>query len=187
MNTVIISTETLLSASKKIAAEKGIKAINIRSVAEEANVSIGSVYNYFKNKEQLISETIAAIWCDVFHTAGGCRHLDSFHDCLIWLISMIDQCCREYPDILTAHPHSFHEKEGLEKGKMMMEKYLTHIHEHLKQVLENDKKIRKDLFDEDFTMEAFIDFTFSNITLSAKSHHKNYTTLIKLIDKLLYQ
>lgn len=187
MNTVITSAEALLGASKKIVAEKGIKAINIRSVAEEANVSVGSVYNYFKNKEALVSETIADIWCDVFHSAQGCTHFESFHDCLIWLISMIEKCCSEYPDILTAHPHSFQEKEGLVKGRMMMEKYLTHIHDHLKKVLEKDKKIKEGIFDEDFTMDELIDFTFSNITLCAKSNNKNYTTFIKLIDKLLYE
>ena len=186
MNTVITSAELLLNASKKIAAEKGIKAINIRSVAEKANVSVGSVYNYFKNKEALISETIADIWCDIFHNAEGCKELDSFHDCLIWLISMIDKCCSEYPDILTAHPHSFHQKEELEKGRMMMEKYLTHIHHHLKEVLKNDKRIKQGVFDDSFTRDEFIDFTFSNIILSVKSNKKNYSTLIKLIDKLLY-
>ncbi len=186
MNIVITSAELLLNASKKIATEKGIKAINIRNVAEEANVSVGSVYNYFKNKEALISETIAAIWCDIFHNAEGYKELDSFHDCLIWLISMIDKCCSEYPDILTAHPHSIHQKEELEKGRMMMEKYLTHIHYHLKKVLENDKKIKEGIFDDSFTRDEFINFTFSNIVLSAKGNQKNYSTLIKLIDKLLY-
>lgn len=186
MNIGITSAELVLSASKKIAAEKGIKAISIRSVAEKANVSVGSVYNYYKNKESLINETIADIWCDIFHNAQGCRELDSFHDCVIWLISKIDQCCSEYPDILSEHPHSMQQREALEKGRLMMEKYFTHIHNQLKKVLENDRRIKDDVFNEYFTMDEFISFTFSNIILSAKDNQKNYSTLIKLIDKLLY-
>lgn len=187
MNTAVTSAEALLKASKEIAAEKGIGSINIRNVAERAHVSVGSVYNYFESKEILVSETIAAIWCDIFRDTNGCLEMGSFHDGMVWLIGMIDKCGREYPDILTAHPYSIHGDLELKRGRRMMEQYLTHVIGQLKYVLEQDRKIKQGVFDDSFTEDEFIDFVFSNVVMSAKCGNRNMAVLVKLIDKILYE
>lgn len=51
--------DKILAVSKGIASYKGFRAINIRAVASKAEVSIGSVYNYFPDKLTLLQATIA--------------------------------------------------------------------------------------------------------------------------------
>ena len=49
VNLTITSKEEILKAGRKIAQEKGLSAINMRSVAAECNIALGTLYNYYSN------------------------------------------------------------------------------------------------------------------------------------------
>ena len=59
MNKTVTSKEDILSVSRELAAEKGIQEINMRSVAARCGVAVGSVYNYFSSKNDLMIAVIA--------------------------------------------------------------------------------------------------------------------------------
>lgn len=50
--------ETLIDAARKLIAQEGVKGVTIERIAELANVSKGTIYLYYKNKEDLIQATI---------------------------------------------------------------------------------------------------------------------------------
>ena len=52
----------ILNAAIKIFAEDGYQQAKISRIAQEAGVAHGSVYTYFKNKEDLLFKMIATIW-----------------------------------------------------------------------------------------------------------------------------
>ena len=58
MNTVITSRENILETCKKIVSNKGLTAINMRLVAKECNIALGSIYYYFPSKDELLSGMI---------------------------------------------------------------------------------------------------------------------------------
>ena len=45
--------ELIVETSKKLFAEKGYAATGLREISEQSNVSIGNIYNYFKNKKEI--------------------------------------------------------------------------------------------------------------------------------------
>lgn len=47
--------EYILGIAKQFFAEKGYSATGIREIAQEAGISLGNFYNYFKNKEELFA------------------------------------------------------------------------------------------------------------------------------------
>ncbi len=51
--------ETLTDAARKIIAQEGLPGLTIERVAELANVSKGTIYLYFKNKDELIRATVS--------------------------------------------------------------------------------------------------------------------------------
>ena len=55
MNTVVTSRQALLAASRTVARRQGLGGLSIRAVAAEARVSVGSVYNYFSGKTELLA------------------------------------------------------------------------------------------------------------------------------------
>ena len=54
MNTGITSKEAIMQACRKIAAQKGLSALNMRTVAKECNIALGTLYNYYADKDELL-------------------------------------------------------------------------------------------------------------------------------------
>jgi AcrR family transcriptional regulator len=52
----------LIEETRKQIAERGYKNTTIRSVAEECNIGVGTVYNYFKSKEVLVASFVLEDW-----------------------------------------------------------------------------------------------------------------------------
>ncbi|MEE2653684.1 MAG: TetR/AcrR family transcriptional regulator [Pseudomonadota bacterium] len=51
--------ERLLKSAESLVREGGFKALTIQALAADAQVSVGSVYRYFKNKDQLATEVFS--------------------------------------------------------------------------------------------------------------------------------
>ena len=67
MNIVVTSKDEILKTNRELIQKQGWSAVSIRSVAAACGVSVGSIYNYFKSKEALMSATVESVWCDIFH------------------------------------------------------------------------------------------------------------------------
>ena len=53
------TVEALLDSAAQLLASEGYAAVSTNRVAERAGVSIGSLYEYFPNKQALIAEALA--------------------------------------------------------------------------------------------------------------------------------
>ncbi|OJV66619.1 MAG: hypothetical protein BGO41_04130 [Clostridiales bacterium 38-18] len=49
-------------AAKEIMAEDGYEGLNMRNVAKKSGIAIGTVYNYFDNKEAIVIHLMLAYW-----------------------------------------------------------------------------------------------------------------------------
>ena len=54
--------ETLLDLARSIADSDGIEAVNIRTIAQRAGIAIGTMYNYFSSKEQILLALTEEYW-----------------------------------------------------------------------------------------------------------------------------
>lgn len=65
----VVSKETLIESAKKCISEKGLEKLTLKSVAEQANVSQGTVYYHFRTKENLMLEVVGHVcgssWANV--------------------------------------------------------------------------------------------------------------------------
>ncbi|WP_456406684.1 TetR/AcrR family transcriptional regulator [Caldithrix abyssi] len=52
----------ILQAAVEIFAQKGYQQAKISEIAKKAGVAHGSVYTYYKNKEELLYQMISAVW-----------------------------------------------------------------------------------------------------------------------------
>ena len=72
MNKTITSKDLLLTAAKEIAQQDGFEKLSIRGVASKCGVSIGSIYNYFPDKDSMIHSIIDDFLVDC-DTRNHCR------------------------------------------------------------------------------------------------------------------
>ena len=75
LNMAVTSREEILAVCREIVAEEGLSSVNMRLVASRCNIALGSVYNYFPSKSELLLATIESVWMDIFHMNG--QHLCS--------------------------------------------------------------------------------------------------------------
>lgn len=184
MNKPVTSKEEILRVCRSIAKEDGISAINIRNVAAKCEISVGSMYNYFSSKADLLSNTVASIWMDIFHMSGG-EFPKDFIPCLEWVFKGIEIGREKYPGFYAFHSVIFTSKNKAE-GKAIMDKYLNHMKISLLAALNNDKKVRKDAFSDDFTQEVFVDTVISLIISQILTESKNYAGILEILKRSLY-
>ena len=67
MNTVITSKEAIMQVCRRIVAEKSLTALNMRLVADECHIALGTLYNYYADKDELVLATVESILRDIFH------------------------------------------------------------------------------------------------------------------------
>lgn len=184
MNPNITNKDEILKSCRLLVQEKGLKALTMRNVAGKCGVALGSLYNYFPSKDDLIFESIRSIWQDAFHEEGGSFDPKNFVSLVRWFSSSLTTLKNLYPGFFTLHAMSF-ASEGKAKGKSERERVFAHMKSRMRSTLDQDPKVRKDAFyslDED----QFIDLIFLDIVYSHLEGWDDEKGVLALIEKTLY-
>lgn len=185
MNNVVTSKEAILEVSRMLIQEKGWSAVNIRAVASAGNISVGSVYNYFASKSELVTTTIESIWMDIFQVPMQRASNCDFLSCVEWIYRQLAIGAEKYPDFLKLHSMGFVSTDKTE-GKQRMSQSWMHIQKHLLDVLKRDTKIRSDAFDDVFTAEKFVGYIFSILYFSLLQKNYDASAVVEMARRLIY-
>lgn len=185
MNHMVASKEAILEASRNLIREQGWKALSIRSVAAACGVAVGSIYNYFDSKSDLIMATVESVWCDIFHISGEEAASADFVDCIVWFFESMERGGQKYPGFFTLHSMSFI-GEDKSKGQQLMKQSWEHIQRRLYGVLMSDKNVRPDAFDSRFTPEKFVDLTFSWMISALLKEDYDSSAIVEVIRRSIY-
>lgn len=185
MNNVVTSKEAILEASKNLIKENGWPAVNIRAVAATGGISVGSIYNYFSSKTELIAATVESVWCEIFSIPEQKEIFSDFLLCIDWIFDSIKKGNEKYPGFFTLHAMSFLGEEK-ECGQQLMKQAWEHIKNGLCTVLANDKKIRSEAFDEVLTIQKFVDTIFSFIVSSLLLQNYDCAAIKEIVRRTIY-
>ena len=185
MNTVVTSREAILRVSRDLIREQGWAAVNIRAVANACDISVGTVYNYFQSKADLLAATVESVWFDIFHFPEGGGAFDSFTGCVEWAFDSMKKGDEKYPGFFTLHSMSFvgEEKSG---AQQRMAQSRQHMKERLLLVLANDPNVRSDVFDDSFTRKKFVEIVFSLILSACLQRDYDSAAILGMIRRVLY-
>ena len=75
MKKAITTKEKILENANKEARSKGLEKIGMREISSASSVALGTLYNYFPDKESLIIATISSIWNE---TIGNLKKPEGF-------------------------------------------------------------------------------------------------------------
>ncbi|MBS5112210.1 MAG: TetR/AcrR family transcriptional regulator [Coprobacillus cateniformis] len=184
MNKIVTSKEDILKASREIASKDGLQSINMRNVAKHCGVAVGSIYNYFPSKADLIIATVEDIWKSFFHM-GDDLYFKHFNDCVDWLFTTIQRGTKQYPGFFIAHAQGF-QSSDVKQGREVMEEYFKHIQRSLLMVLNHDQQVKQDVFNDDYTKEDFIQFVFVNIMNLLSQQQPSCHILLETIQRVIY-
>ena len=175
-----------MQISRKIAAEKGLKALSMRAVAGECGIALGTLYNYFSDKEELLIATISSLWQDLFQLSPReNRDNQLFTEYVETLFGNVRERISKYPDFFTTHSAVI-ANSGKNRALNAMEKCTDEIRGTLLEVLREDKAVSADAFCEGLTRESFVEFVLDSIILLL-IQQKSCDTLIAVIKKVIYR
>lgn len=154
MNPKVSSREEILEMTKGMVTESGIGSVSIRSVAERCGIAVGSVYNYFPSKRELMVAVIETVWRDIFD-------LSEVGD--EGLIPLVDRVIRSleagkerYPNFFGLHFLALG-KEDSAFAKPMMDRFLERLKAMFRAAAERDRTIPQGRWSEEFTPEDLSD------------------------------
>mgnify|MGYP002924341083 FL=1 len=180
VNTVVTSKEAIMKTCRDMVSERGLSALDMRSVAKACHVALGSLYNYFPSKDALVTATIESVWQDIFHMEQCCEQ-KPFPEYVRWIFDSVRQGTREYPHFFTAHSISV-ASSAKEQARKTMEQYFSHMKAGMAQSLRADPAVRRDAFSASFSESDLIDFVLSNLlTLLARQEDDCEVLLLSLI------
>ena len=126
MNTIVTSKEEILKNSRELIREKGWAAVSIRSVASACGVSVGSIYNYYDSKAELISATVESVWCEIFHRPQDEAVFQDVQTCVKWMYERMAYGCEQYPGFFTLHSLGFMQEDKAD-GKRHMQRFCQRL------------------------------------------------------------
>lgn len=185
MNTVVTSKEEILETSREMIRTQGWSAVSIRSVAAACGVSVGSIYNYFDSKADLVGATVESVWCEIFHRPEDADVFQDTQACIVWIYERMEYGCRQYPGFFNLHSLGFMREEKAD-GKRRMQQTWQHILNGLCAVLKRDEKVRPDAFNVQFTAEKFADVLFSLMLSALLRQDYDPAAVLEIVRRTLY-
>lgn len=185
MNTAVTSKEEILKTSRELIRRQGWSAVSIRSVAAGCGVSVGSIYNYFDSKTDLIGATVESVWCEIFHRPEDDAVFQDVQACVAWMYQRMAYGCERYPGFFTLHSLGFLQEDKT-AGKQRMQQTWQHILAGLRSVLKQDVRIRPDAFTEQFTAEKFADVLFSQMLSALLRQDYDPSAVLEIVRRTLY-
>ena len=167
MNTVVTSKEQILQTSRELIRQQGWSTVSIRSVAAACGVSVGSIYNYFDSKAELVGATVESVWCEIFHLPDNEAVFRDTEACVTWMYERMEYGCRQYPGFFTLHSLGF-------------------MRDGLCLVLKRETRVRPDAFTDQFTAEKFADVLFSLMLSALLRQDYDPTAVLEIVRRTLY-
>lgn len=185
MNPPNTSREEIMRVSRKIVSEKGLPALNMRALAKECGIALGTLYNYYSDKDELVVAAIESVWQDILEKSApdsGVR----FSQYVTQIYARILSGLKDYPDFFAAHSISV---AGSAKGKARgtMERCFGKIRAELHAALLADKNVDRGIFSETFREENLIGHILDTITISIIKGKSDCAALTEILDRLLYR
>lgn len=187
INPMITSKDEIMQICRRIASEEGLKSLGMRKVAKECGIAIGTLYNYFSNKEELLIATITSIWLDFFSLPPQEESSPPllFSEYVEKVFENVRGRFYDYPDFFTAHSVAITES-GRDRARKTMENCTEEIRSSLLSALRRDNAVSVNAFSKSFTEESFTEFVMDSIILLL-SQKKSCSTLISVIKKVIYE
>lgn len=132
--------EHILKTAKEIVSTQGIDALNMRSVSRSCDIALGTIYNYFPTKADLLAELMAGYWDDFLLEVDNClKEENSFYTALRYIFNLQDR----YVSVFRLEwlvPSFYQTPDGMQKGIEWEQRYLQRFSQQIEQLISKAHK-----------------------------------------------
>lgn len=173
MNHRVTSKDQILDRAMEIAVSEGVDAVSIRRLATACGIAIGSVYNYYKDKDAIIYDVAERFWSGILSDQekvyrDGMEFTSFLEQYYLYLYGRLARYDKSW---LMGMSGRSPEKEAIQL---------------LQKALHGDKRVNPTIWNMELNEDAFCEYVMTNIMALLRSGENNCRFFIFLLDHLLY-
>lgn len=185
-NKAVISKQRILETASSLFRQSGASTLSVRSVAAACGVSVGSIYNYFPTKADLVAEVVGAFWRESLHRemfiAASGENFVSFCERLLEdLRSTLEEFRRDLLAQLKAL-----DTESLHEVRRREEAAFAHIRKGLVVAMKNDPGMHLEAIGGEEAADRLAAVVWSSMVSSLERDDDSCTVLFALMRAALY-
>ena len=180
-----VSKEKILQASRELVLRQGWQALNIRTVAAACQISVGSVYNCFGSKAELVAATVESVWADIFRRPSDPAVVEDALAYVAWSYRCLADGAQRYPGFFSLHSVALL-GDDRDEGRRRMQQAWQQIRGQLCTVLQHDPRVRPDAFGEQLPAERFAGLLFSLLLAALVQGDHDPTAVLEVVRRTLY-
>ena len=97
--------DRILQAARKRLLDKELSSFSLREVAADCGIAVGTIYNYFKDKESLMAAVMVQDWMDALETTHEeLEEAQSLQAGLLHICRGIRNYCLLYQNVWSSYP-----------------------------------------------------------------------------------
>lgn len=97
--------DRILQAARKRLLGEDVSSFSLRGVAGDCGIAVGTIYNYFRNKETLMAAVMVQDWMDALErTKKELEQADSLEEGLLHICRAIRNYCVIYQEVWSSYP-----------------------------------------------------------------------------------
>lgn len=174
MRQKVTSKEKILDAAMGIALREGVDSVSIRKLAKSCGIGLGSMYNYYPDKEALIHAVSESFWEKILSDQdklyrpgmGLTMFLEQYYGFLYGRLVQYDTSWLAQFDVKSA--------QGREAISLLLK------------VLNQDGRINPAIWNMELNQDAFVEYVFVNLMALLQAGENNCRFFLFLLEHLLY-
>lgn len=185
-NKPIINKQQILDTAFDIASASGLSGLSIRDVASACNVAVGTVYNSYPTKNDLVNDVVGRFWNEAL--ADRMPRAEAGDD----FIGFCQELARQLSEALTKFRDNWLaeiaalDARGLASARKREEACFKHIRGGLTVALERDPRVVADRLQGALAPEPLCSFVWDSMLSSIKRGDTGCETLFALLRNTLY-
>lgn len=186
-NKPIISKQQILDTAFALASQSGLAGLSIRDVARACNVAVGTVYNSYPTKNDLVNDVVGRFWNEALadrmpHAVAG----DDFICFCQELARQLSEALAKFRDDWLTEIAAL-DAQGLAAARKREEACFAHIRRGLVVALERDPRVVRDRLHDALAPEPLCAFVWDSMLSSIKHGDPSCRTLFALLRSTVYE
>lgn len=177
--------ENILCSAKEIALEQGITKINIRAVAKKSGIAIGSVYNYYPKKDDLLVAVVEDFWSEALEKVDFKNIGDkNFYEKIQEIYDNLYEYFHNFKENWLEQLSLLNEQEK-KLGRKKENEYFAKICTMIISLMDSDENISNKVWEGGITKEKTAEFIFDNMVLMFKKDESDSEFFIAILKKIM--
>lgn len=186
-NKPVINKQQILDIAFDIACTSGLSGLSVREIASACNVAVGTVYNSFPTKNDLVNDVVGRFWNEALaDRMPSAKDGDDFVRFCQELARQLSEALAKFRDDWLTEIAAL-DAHGIASARKREESCFAHIRKGLAIALDQDPNVVRDRLQGPLAPDKLCAFIWDSMLSSIKRGDDACETLFDLLRRVLYE